>query len=72
MKYYIHTERGQYRKNIEFQKKKGVIGRGNSADDIVVINDKFTVRKKSPKPGNSLAVKKSLFCFNVSLFYMKS
>lgn len=42
MKYQIHTERGQYRENIEFEKTKEVLGSGNLAGDIVVVKDKVT------------------------------
>ncbi|XP_048728072.2 uncharacterized protein LOC125646012 [Ostrea edulis] len=38
----IHTDKGQYREEIEFEKTKEVLGRGNSAGDIVVIKDKGT------------------------------
>lgn len=45
----IHTERGQYRENIEFEKTKEVLGRGNSAGDIVVIKDKVTGAEHAQK-----------------------
>lgn len=45
----IHTERGQYRENIEFEKTKEVLGRGNSAGDIVVIKDKVTGNEHAQK-----------------------
>lgn len=49
LKYQIHTERGQYRENIEFEKTKEVLGRGNSAGDIVVIKDKVTGNEHAQK-----------------------
>lgn len=38
----IQTDKGQYREGIEFEKTKQILGKGNSAGDIVVIKDKET------------------------------
>lgn len=42
MKYQIYAEKGWYREKKEFEKTTKVLGRGNSAGDIVVVKDKET------------------------------
>nr|XP_022308091.1 uncharacterized protein LOC111114075 isoform X2 [Crassostrea virginica] len=45
----IHTENGQYREGMEFERTKEILGRGNSAGDIVVLRDKFTDTEHAQK-----------------------
>ncbi|XP_052700924.1 citron rho-interacting kinase-like [Crassostrea angulata] len=45
----IHAKSGQYRENIEYERTKEVLGRGNSAGEIYVIEDNFTGAKHAQK-----------------------
>lgn len=45
----IHAKSGQYRENMEYERTKEVLGKGNSAGVIYVIKDNFTGAKQAQK-----------------------